>query len=244
MLTLVYTYYDNPMMLAQQYLLWASYPAELKSEIKIIIVDDASPKSPAIDVARPDGLPEIEIYRVMVDVPWHQDGARNLGADRATTPWIFVCDIDHALPEKYLWRLLKFIKTADRNKFYTFNRKELDGSPVVGKDGLPKPAFNIYVMTRDLYWKNGGYDEDLCGYYGTDGAFRRRLSEIARMQHLKQVSIVRYGRSQIPDASTTAFERKTVANSNKRDAIKARKKARGRQDRIATLEFEWQQCSL
>lgn len=74
-LTMIYPYYDNPRMLGLQYGTWREYPEDLKQDLEIILVDDGSPESPAIDVPRPDGLPKLRIYRVLVDIPWHQHGA-------------------------------------------------------------------------------------------------------------------------------------------------------------------------
>ena len=48
----------------------------------------------------------------------------------------------------------------------------------------------------------GGYDEALCGIYGTDGPFRKKLRAQATIVHLEDVAIVRYSREVIPDAST------------------------------------------
>jgi hypothetical protein len=105
-LSIVMPYYMNPGMLAHQYETWAAYPADLKERVDIVIVDDGSPVSPAADVPRPEGLPPLGIFRVLEDRPWHQHGARNLGAFVAKGPWLLLTDMDHVLPAESLARLL------------------------------------------------------------------------------------------------------------------------------------------
>ena len=35
------------------------------------------------------------------------------------------------------------------------------------------------MMTKNLYWKIGGYDEELSGNYGTSGRYRARAFKVA-----------------------------------------------------------------
>src|SRR6185369_156528 len=93
-LSLVIPYYENPGMLAVQYQTWANYPTDLKSRMEIVLIDDGSPTRPAIDVARPEELPPLRIFRVLKDLPWHQHGARNLGAHVAIGKWLLMTDMD------------------------------------------------------------------------------------------------------------------------------------------------------
>src|SRR4051812_27854987 len=106
-LSFVMPYYDNPVMLAHQYSVWASYPERLKKRIEIVIVDDGSQSEPASNVLRIDNLPSLSIYRVLIDKPWNQHGARNLGAKLAEGPWLFLTDMDHVLPSESLEHLLE-----------------------------------------------------------------------------------------------------------------------------------------
>ena len=97
MIALVMPYYMNGEMLRLQYRNFTSWPSRARNAIKIIIVDDGSPSDPAASVPRPYGLPELEIYRVIDDRPWHQHGARNLGAFEADREWLLLTDMDHML---------------------------------------------------------------------------------------------------------------------------------------------------
>lgn len=165
-LSICIPYYRNPGMLAEQYRVWSGYPDALKSRVEVVLVDDGSPDEAALDVPRPDGLPDLRIYRVMEDRPWHQHGARNLAADRAGHPWLLLTDMDHVLPAASLAALLD---VKEKAAIYTLARLDAPHMrPMLGKDGRPKPHPNSFAMTRDLYWRIGGYDERLCGVYGTD----------------------------------------------------------------------------
>lgn len=236
-LTLVYAYYDNPGMLALQYETWAGMSDFFRRRVSVVIVDDGSPRWPAADVPRPENLPGLSIYRVKRDIPWHQDGARNLGAYMAGDGWLFLSDMDHVLPLESLEQLWR---AADNPAvFYTFDRLDAaTGKPMLNSHGEHKPHPNTYAMTRRLYWTAGGYDEDFCGVYGTDGAFRKQLLRVGAHQHLN-IPIVRYSREVIPDASTTTLDRKEYGGVEAKRAAHERKERHGRAGKILTLAFEW-----
>ena len=236
-LSFVYPYYDNPKMLAHQYKVWAAYPQELKERIEIVLVDDASPRWPALDVKRREGLPGLRIYRVRVDMPWHQHGARNLGAHVAAGDWLFLTDMDHVLPADSLAKLLE---VQNQSRFYTFAR--LDSwtmEPTLRENGQTRLHPNSFALTRALFWKVGGYDEDYCGVYGTDKLFRERLEAVAEERHLADVPLLRFTRDIIPDASTTTLTRKEGRESGAKEKIKARKFREGRAGDIKVLAFQW-----
>lgn len=235
-------YYMNPGMLALHYQQWARWPEALKARLEIIIVDDASPTGHAIDVVRPDGLPQLSIYRVKVDQAWHQDGARNLAADRATGKWLLLTDMDHALGEVAATRLFASIdKGRVRDgSIYTLNRVNArNGRTIRGRWWWPKPHPNSFLVTRDTYWHIGGYDEDLCGFYGTDGIFRWRAFARAKRGHLANIALDRYGRGLVADAATTTLPRKGGRNDALLAARIAEKTALGPDQAVRVLAFEW-----
>lgn len=235
-LTLVYAYYDNPRMLAIQYETWAQYPAYFRRRCSFVVVDDGSPRWPAVEVERPE-LQHLSIYRVKHDMPWHQDGARNLGAHVAGEGWLFLSDMDHVLPTESLEGLWR--QATDAGAFYTFDRVDkMTGQPMRNAVGQHKPHPNSYAMTRALYWQAGGYDEDFCGVYGTDGEFRRQLLRVGVHKHLP-VPIVRYSRDVVADASTTTLDRKEYGGPDAKRVAHARKELAGRTGRILTLAFDW-----
>lgn len=240
MLSLIMPYYLNRGMLELQYREWLKWPEKAKAQFDVVIVDDGSP-DPAIDVPRPEGLPRLSIYRVTEDRPWHQHGARNLGAHVADGPWLLLTDMDHMLTAENAEALYKRLPRLDPSTAYMLHRIEADtGLPTLGKLNEKKPHPNSFVLTKDVYWKIGGYDEDYCGIYGTDGLFRTRLAERAEKGFLKHVALTRYWRDLIPDASTTTMPRKEGRKPGDKDAVAVAKAARGEADVIKVLDFPWE----
>lgn len=205
-LSLCLAYYRNAGMLAEQFRVWAAYPDDLKAQIEVLIGDDASPEA-AVDVPRPDGLPALRIFR-LADVadpltpPWRQDASRNRCAHEARGAWLYLGDMDHVLPADSLRALLAQLQDG-RDVVYTFHRLDApDLTPKRDAQGRLHPHPNTYVMRKARYWTVGGYDEEYCGIYGTDGYWRRQLLNVSTIVHLEAVPIVRYSREVIPDAST------------------------------------------
>lgn len=245
MLSLVMPFYLNRSMLELQMREWERWSPKAKAQIEIVIVDDGSP-DPALDAAMP-GLkecdrPVISIYRITEDRPWHQHAARNLGAHVATAPWLLLTDMDHVLTAHHADALLKRLGKLDPGTAYFLHRIEAStGRATLAADGItPKPHPNSFVMTRDLYWQAGGYDEDFCGIYGTDGLFKSRLFQLAEQGFLKHVALTRYWREIVPDASTTTLPRKEGRKPGDKEAVALRKRAEGREGQITTLNFPWE----
>lgn len=240
MLSLVFPYYLNSGMLALQYAEMTRWSDKAKAQIEIVLVDDGSPE-PAIEVERPEGLPTLSIYRVLEDRPWFQHGARNIGAKEASAPWLFLTDMDHVLTAMAADALLKRLTHLDPHMVYIPHRLEADTMlPTLGRDGRPKPHPNSFIITKNLFWRVGGYDEDFCGVYGTDGLFKTRLFKMAVKGFLKKVPLVRYWRDVVPDASTTTLPRKEGRNPGDKDAIWARKAAEGRLNEVLTLSAPYE----
>lgn len=240
-LTLISPYYMNPSMLRLQYAGWASWPGKLKARFRVILVDDGSP-APALAVPRPPGLPALRIFRVTEDRPWHQHAARNLGAHEAGEGWMLLTDMDHVLTEGAARLLFKHMDKGrlDPGTIYMLDRIEADtGEPTRGPGGQAKPHPNSFLVTRETYWRIGGYDEDLTGIYGTDSAFRHRAFTRATRGHL-EVPLTRYWRDLVPDASTTTLPRKEGRDPNAVKRVMAAKAARGEADVIKTLAFAWE----
>jgi hypothetical protein len=245
-LSLCLPYYVNPGMLARHYEIWQAWPSALKRQVEIVIVDDASPEGAAADVPRPEGLPGLSIYRVQKDVPWHQDGARNLGAHVAAGTWLLLTDMDHVLPAESAEALLKRIDRGriDKGHIYTLERFDArTGRLMRNRWGLSKPHPNSFVVTRETYWHIGGYDEELCGVYGTDGAFRWRAFRKARRGHLRDVRLVRYRSDVIPDAATRLLTRKEGRTKQEyvaKERFQRSRRAVGFRLPVPVLTFEWE----
>lgn len=201
-LTLIMPYYDNPTMMVEQRRAWAKYPEALRQRLHVILVDDGSPRWPALEhVPPPDsGLASFRLYRTLVDVRWNWIFCRNLAVQEAQTEWVLMTDIDHVMPGKTLAAVLDGV--LHKSMAYRFSRVDAPHKTPY------KPHPNTWLMTRDLFYKVGGYDERFSGYYGTDGEFRNRVqTRSSGIIVLPQV-MVRYPREVLADASTTTYGRK------------------------------------
>jgi len=226
MITLVMAYYENGGMLYRHFKEWQTYPDK---DFKVILVDDGSQKDPAINHIKKTNFP-LELYRIQIDIPWNQNGARNLGMTHANG-WCLLTDMDHLLSKDqfiklYKLKLYKFVH-------YVPGRKKANGT-------WYKKHPNSYILHRDLYWRAGGYDESFCGYYGTDATFRRQLmSSGRRIELAEKFYLTLYGREVIPDASTTKYGRKgTKYHTSSNPELKERK--RKRLPPIPPLNFPWE----
>lgn len=238
-ITLIMPYYNNPAMLELHYREWAKWPEDLRNDFRFIIVDDGSkPMFAADTVERPLFL-DIEIYRVLEDRPWHQHAARNLGAHVAPEGWMLLTDMDHLLEYSAAQALASSFLAP--GAVYMLDRIEATTRQrtLHPKTLQPKPHPNSFVMTREMYWKIGGYDEDFCGIYGTDAFFRNRIRRQAGVETLN-IPLVRYWRDVVPDASTTDLPRKEGRDPEAKNRVIARKKARGESDVIKVLQFPWE----
>lgn len=242
MLTICMAYYDNPEMLRLQFRNWMEWPVKYRKRLKVVIVDDGSPESPAANVPRPYGLPEVEIYRIAEDRPWHQNGARNLAAHVADG-WLLLTDMDHMLTPESGAAILREMDAGGLlgGTVYMLDRIEVDtGETTRAPNGEPKPHPNSFVMTRSMYWKIGGYDERSCGIYGTDRLFRERAFTVAKRGHL-QIPLTRYWRDIVPDASTRTLPRKEGRDNELRQRVFAEIKANP--DARRTLAFDWERVA-
>jgi len=225
----IYPYYENPNMLAYQAGLWSAFEKALWERLSVIVVDDGSPEHPAETVLRGIVLPfPVRLYRIDVDVRWNWLAARNLGMAHAAGGWCLLTDMDHVVSLETLSSVV--FGRHDPRTVYRFSRVESDGVPI-------KPHPNSWLMTRDMFWQIGGYDEALSGYYGTDGEFRRRVAGTAPVRILTD-TLVRHEFHL--DASTMRYARKQPEDL----AVQRLVAARGPDWRPKTLSFPWRAVAL
>ena len=116
----IYPYYENPTMLEMQVENWNRYAGELRSSIRLIVVDDCSEKYPAEPILRKCKLPK-RLFRVNKRIPWNMHQARNIGAVEACKAkenfWLFMSDIDIMLTPEAAMTMLT--KNLDSGRHYT-----------------------------------------------------------------------------------------------------------------------------
>jgi hypothetical protein len=227
-ITFVYPYYRNPHFLRTQVGLWSGYPKELREHVSAIVVDDGSPESPASDVLVGIERPfPIRLFRIEKDIRWNWLAARNIAMSKAQG-WCVLTDMDHVVPLETLDAVL--FGAYDSKVIYRFSRREADGKKI-------HPHPNSMLMTRDMFWKVGGYDEALSGHYGTDGDWRRRCAKTAKVRTLPY-ELERHER--VGDSSTTHYLRKQPEDARGKQIVKSRKPGW----KPKTLSFAYHEVAL
>ncbi len=232
-MTIVMAYYENAEMLNRHLLEWVQYPARFKKNLRAIIVDDGSPKNPASQLMQQ--MIEVgflvNLFRIKEDIPWNQNGARNLAMTHANG-WCLLTDMDHLLSVDQLPALFS-MRLKKAKHYMPLRRKAITLEQY-------KRHPNTYVLHRDAYWDIGGFDESYAGYYGTDSTFRKRLKQNSKLVKTDVFVMTLFGREVIADASTTVYGRKgTKYHVSKNQELNERKKRTP--DPIQPLNFEWEQ---
>jgi hypothetical protein len=142
----------------------------VKSALSIIVVDDCSRETAAIDVPRPEGLPPLRIYRIGVWKDWGWPMCRSLGMSEAPDGWCLLTDLDHVLDAENAAKVLA--APLDEKCAYRPARQKPNGEPY-------KPHNDTFCLTRETFWKTGGYSLKYLGWYGTSSIFSRRLHMLA-----------------------------------------------------------------
>lgn len=234
-ISVVMAYYDNPTMLRRQYDKMKAYSADTRKHLEYVVVDDGSPNFPAL--APEDRWFGFKLFRILVDVRWNQDAARNIGVHHASHDWVLLTDMDHLIPEETL-RFLMQDKRLDPKTAYRFTRVE----DVTGEPYKFHP--NTWFLATQHYHYIGGYDERFAGYYGTDWDFRDRAT--ARSKEVKQLPlpVIRVGREHTPDASTPReFGRKTPQDSRRIQEIRRQRESQGKWQPLR-MTFPYQQVAV
>lgn len=257
--TLIMPYFENPVMLGVHLRTWARYSAVCKRAIEMVIVDDGSPDHPAktvvMDAVRGATelvLPRVRIFRVIPNIPWNQDGARNLAFHHATPGrTCLVTDMDHVLEPSAAEALVtaaaskpgllhpRAVYEIPRHKTTSGGTAEEDEGK--GRLKCLKPHCNSFIVNRDLYWEAGGYNEAFVGLYAVAGdiEFRGRLasaSDTGRIFPAPQgVYLTVYGRGDVCDADTATLSRTPVDE-------RVKQKAHTQPHRV--LQFDWEECTF
>jgi predicted glycosyltransferase involved in capsule biosynthesis len=175
-ITLLYTYYNHPKELIDIHLKeWELINKHFPNKVKYIIIDDCSTIPLLIN------FENLTIYRILDNIKWNQGGARNLGFLLSTTNWIFCSDIDHVLPFDSFSKL--YVLPKIKNNYYKIAR--IINTDII-VDNTEKTGGG-YLLSRDLFFKIGGYDEDFSGNYGfEDLNFHNKIEKIGITNTFKE----------------------------------------------------------
>lgn len=223
--TLVLPYYENPVFVLEQQTSWLSWPRDVRLHIRVIIVDDGSPTP--IEVPRYSGI-ALRVFRIGIDLPWNWLAARNIGAHHAEDGWLLLTDMDHLVPPSTIRSVV--YGQHDPSVIYAFSRREHTGAVI-------PPHSASFLMTRELFWVVGGYDETLSGHYGTDGDWRRRCRAVAPFKVLRD-ALTRF--EYVLDSSTRRYARNLPADA---DAVQRLIHARGPDWRPKILSFPYREVT-
>lgn len=166
----------------------------LPDDVEIIIMDDGS--EPPLELRVPEPGFNITLYRTGETRPWTSSIARNRGAEIAKGRNLIMADVDYIIPKKLIMDVREFtgqrmqftreFAVLDENGHFTQDRDALlDHGLLPGRyeerGAKIPPHPNVYAMRRDVFWKLGGYDEDLVlrRQYpqGEDNLFKRRWAQ-------------------------------------------------------------------
>jgi hypothetical protein len=233
--TMIYPYYDNPHFLVKQINGWWTWPKELREYVRLIVVDDCSPEFPAVQVFHTASkMPfATRLFRVDRDVRWNWLAARNIGAfrayehgwyagdlhdprDRAALDqggWLLLTDMDHIVGPGTMEMLVH--GEHDREIIYRFSRRDRKADVEVPIHPHP----NSWFMTREMFWRVGGYDERMSGYYGSDSYYRRRCAATAPIRIMSNVALVRQEHD--GDSSTLRYKRKQPEDAQLRLLVRS-----------------------
>lgn len=237
-LTIAMPYYEAPTMLEEHLRWWVDYDP---GEVSIVLVDDGSEISPAKSVLEWNGIPEgldLSLYWIELNLPWNHGGARNLAMNKVATEWVILTDIDHVA---FPWSVRDLMKwPLDPGVVYQPPRYDkVDGAP----QRFTRHS-DSYIITPDMFWAVGGYDEQFTGYWnGPFEPFRKALKRTTELKEVDAGILLRHNNSEkIPDANVTEWGRKgTEFDINSNKALKKKQRVAMTKYKPSVLQFAWHQ---
>lgn len=238
-LCLVMACYDQPKMMAKQVETWASYSDKVKTNLKVVVVDDAGPEHP---FTLPDSPVDLSVYRVTKDIPWNQMGARNLGMQVTREGWSLMIDPDMIVKPEIMEVLVsRAMQPPNRRARYRLLLRHMRTG------GFDDTCPNVYMIHTSDFWSAKGYDEDYAGHKGySDVMLHFTLSTIGvKSVFWRDCHVDFYATEHIEDAAVMKLDRDYRHNR----ALHLRKQAIAKKIGIRRYlgqigqpcRFEWEQ---
>lgn len=219
--TVIHPYYEGAAAIATHFGCWAEYPPEFLENLQLIFVDDGSPTQPLEKALPKKTNIDLSAFKIDIDIPWNDGGARNLGAHFAKADWMIMLDLDKRLPVEEMRKLWNM--KLDPKCFYKFFHAGPKGSYA-----------NQIIINRELYMSLGGYNEDHSGGRGGSGSFFRTLDEAGIEMKVLDLTLrhISAGKVQVLDRRKMSVEEKAAA---------AGRPVRQPHEPATMLRFPWRQ---
>jgi hypothetical protein len=162
-LTIITHVYNAQGPVDHQLALWRQYDPALLAQLDFLIIDDHSDEPLKVD----KGPLNLRLIRVDDDIDWNMPGCRNLAATVAETPWMLYFDVDNVASEASIAKIVAALPKLDKQRLHVFRRTQ-DGVDV-------EPHINSFLISRQGFWRAGGYDEDFSGHYGFEDVLFRMM---------------------------------------------------------------------
>ena len=177
--TIFHPYYNNAETLKVLLSRYWEAPDEDKARVVLMIVDDASPDTPAEPVVRefleehPEGAPfEVRVVTLKEDIGFNVAGARNTGVEAAPTKVVAYGDIDFAPASGRLAELLQAAPALEGDNYLMYAVEHERGWYTT-----------MWMVNKHAYNLVGGYDEGYSGHYGAEESdFHERATRSAMVK--------------------------------------------------------------
>ncbi len=163
LLTIITHVYNAQGPVDHQLALWKQYDPALLAQLEFLVIDDHSDQPLQVD----KGPLNLRLIRVDDDIDWNMPGCRNLAATLAGTEWMLFFDVDNVAGEAAIDKMVGALPRLDKQRLHVFRRTE-GGVDV-------EPHINSFLISRQGFWRAGGYDEDFCGHYGFEDVVFRMM---------------------------------------------------------------------
>lgn len=203
-LTIGISYYKNPQTLSYQWKFLNQYDKSIHDRLEVIIVDDGSNlgfRAEELPIFREPIPFKCSIYRIIPDMAWNQAQARNIAAKFCSSDWFIYLDVDHFFMPEEIKKLME-MELQPEFLYYLNRRKHTTGEP-------NHPHKECRLLTKELFWKIGGFDESFSGIYVFPEweMFKKRI-EGKYGQSIIPVCLDRISSDLFHDSSTHGFLRK------------------------------------